>query len=338
MFKVNPKVYSSMFSLPAEIVDKGLKFATGEQIKVIICIFRNPEISVSDLAKKTNLSESEVKECVEYWVDAGVLDSEIKENSVKTEKQITPTENIKAPLPEIRYTQPTQEEINKILDKEKSVKSLFKEAEKILGSTLGYSMQCTLHAVVYRYGINPGVANCLLHFARSIKSTSQKDILKIAEYWSENGITDMDSADDYIQETDKALSVFRELAKNTGNDTSVPTFAVLEMFCEWLRWGYSIKEIEKAFEIMKDEKMTGRLVWKNITHMNGTIKNWRKSSMFTVEDIEKGTNKFNTKTQKGKKENKETSFDVERAEQKARENRKDFGTKKNKKRTRAKEA
>ena len=41
MFKVNPKVYASMFSLPTEIVDKGLKFANCEQIKVILCVFRN---------------------------------------------------------------------------------------------------------------------------------------------------------------------------------------------------------------------------------------------------------------------------------------------------------
>ena len=39
MFKVNPKVYASMFSLPTEIIDKGLKFASGEQIKVVLCVF-----------------------------------------------------------------------------------------------------------------------------------------------------------------------------------------------------------------------------------------------------------------------------------------------------------
>lgn len=338
MFKVNPKVYSSMFSLPTEIVDKGMKFATGEQIKVIICIFRSPEVTVEELMKKTNLSKSEVEECVEYWTDAGVLEAEKVPETVKTEKQIAPAEKVKMPLPEIRYTQPTQEEINKILKGRTSVKRLFLEAQEILGITIGYSMQCTIHAVVYRYGIKPDVANCLLYFAKSIDSTSQKDILKIAEYWAENGITDIQSADDYIEEAHKAMGVYRELAVRTGNDTSAPTFAVLELFCEWLRWGYTIEEIEKAFDIMKAEKMTGRLVWKNVSHMNGTIKNWRKADMFTVKDIEKGTNKFRTKSNKAEKLVKETSFDVERAGQKARENRKDFGTKKNKKRTRVKEA
>ncbi len=338
MFKVNPKVYASMFSLPTEIVDKGLKFASGEQIKVILCVFRNPEITIDELMRKTNLSKNEIEECIEYWKDNGILDTETKAETVKTEKQITQPEKVKMPLPEIRYVSPTQEEINKILKGRSSVKRLFLEVQEILGSTIGYSMQCTIHAVVYRYGIKPDVANCLLFFAKSIGSTSQDDILKIAKYWAENGITDLSSADEYIQETENALSVYFELAKRTNNDTSPPTFAVLELFCEWLRWGYTIDEIEKAFNIMKAEKLTGRLVWRNVTHMNGTIKNWRKAEMFTVADIEKGTKKFETKTSKKSEKQKETSFDIEKATEKSKENRKDFGTKKNKKRTRVKGA
>lgn len=338
MFKVNPKVYSSMFSLPTEIVDKGLKFASCEQIKVILCIFRNPDITTDELMKKTNLSRNEIDECIEYWKDNGVFETEKHTETVKTESQIAQPEKVKMPLPEIRYIQPTQEEINKILKGRSSIKCLFLEAQEILGVTIGYSMQCTIHAVVYRYGIKPDVANCLLYFAKSIDASSQDNILKIAKYWAENGITDIKSADDYIQETDKAMSVYRELATRTNNDASAPTFAVLELFCEWLRWGYGIEEIQKAFDIMKAEKLTGRLVWKNVTHMNGTIKNWRKQGIQTVSDIEKGTKKFETKSSKNQNKNKETSFDVEKATEKSKENRKDFGTKKNKKRTRVKGA
>ena len=100
----------------------------------------------------------------------------------------------------------------------------------------------------------------------------------------------------------------------------------------------TIEEINKAFDIMKAEKLTGRLVWKNVTHMNGTIKNWRKAEMYTVTDIEKGTKKFESKASKKANKDKETSFDVQKATEKSKENRKDFGTKKNKKRTRVKGA
>ena len=338
MFKISPKVYSSMFSLPTEIADKGLKFASGEQLKVIIAIFRNPEITMDEITKITNLSLGTVKECVEYWTDNKILQSEEIKAPVKTEKQIATPEKVKMPLPEIHFTNPNQAEIEKILRKNGAMKRLFNEAQEILGRTLGYSMQCTIYSVVYRYGITPDVANCLLYFAKSIDNTSQNDILKIAKYWAENGITDLTSADDYINETEKALTVFRELATRTNNDTSAPTFAVMEIFCEWLRWGYTINEIEKAFSIMKAEKQTGRLVWNNICHMNGTIKNWRKQGLSTLEDIEKGTKKFQSKSQKAKTETKETSFDVVKAEKDATENPKDFGMMKNKKRKRTKGA
>ena len=306
MFKIAPKVYSSMFSLPTEIADKGLKFASGEQLKVIIAIFRNPETNEEEISKVTNLSLSTVKECVEYWVDSGILQTEKAEATVKTEKQTNPVEKIKVPLPEIHFTNPTQDEIEKVLKKNGSMKRLFNEAQQILGRTFGFAMQSTIYSVVYRYGIKPDVANCLLHFAKSIDSTGHNDILKIAKYWAENGITNLSSADDYIRETEKSLALFKELAKRTNNDDSAPSFAVLELISEWIRWGYTIDEVEKAFNIMKNEKQTGRLVWVNMRHINGIIKKWHSAGMLTVEDIEKGTKKFETKAQKQIK-TKETS-------------------------------
>lgn len=331
MFKIAPKVYSSMFSIPAEIADKGLRFASGEQLKVIIAIFRNPESDEDAISKTTNLSLSTVKECVEYWVDSGILQTEKAEKSVKTEKQTNVAENIKTALPEIHFANPTQEEIEKVLKKNGSMKRLFNEAQLILGRTFGFAMQSTIYSVVYRYGIKPDVANCLLHFARSIDSTGHNDILKIAKYWAENGITTLSAADDYIRESEKSFALFKELAKRTNNDDSAPSFAILALISEWIRWGYTIDEVEKAFNIMKAEKQTGKLDWNNMRHINGIIKKWRSAGMLTVEDIEKGTKQFETKVQKASKP-KETSFDVQKAEQQSKTNRKDFGDMKNKKR------
>ena len=108
MFEISPKVYSSMFSLPTEIADRGLKFASGEQLKVIICIFRNPEITVEEITKFTNLSLGTVNECVEYWVANGILKDTKPQEIVKTESQVQKAEKVQMPLPEIAFTNPTQ--------------------------------------------------------------------------------------------------------------------------------------------------------------------------------------------------------------------------------------
>ncbi len=330
MCKINPDVYESMFSMPAQIADKGLKFANGEQLKVAICIFRHTNATVADIAERTNLSTATVKECMEYWENEGILLTAGDLPVVKTEKQNKFVEVSAKPLPQIRFTNPTQAEIDKIIKKNGSMKRLFNEAQEILGKTLGYTMQCTLYSVVNFYGITPDVVNYMLHFAKSIDAVSQDDIQKIAKYWAENGVTTLSAADDYIAETEKGIALFRELAKRTNNTEDAPTFAVLEMFCEWCRWGFTVDTVEKAFDIMKAEKETGRLVWRNICHMNGTLKKWRTAGTFTVEDIEKGTKKFQPKANRKNTEPKETSFDAELAEKMAMEATVDFGTLKNK--------
>lgn len=329
MFSVDPRVYASMFSIPSDVADRHLKFASGEQLKTIICIFRKPDITADEISKKTGLSRETVEECLEYWSDAGVLLSETREEPVATEsrnKGFFAEAPVK--LPDIHFVNPSQAEIEQILKSNGAMKRLFNEAQQILGKTLGYTMQCTVYSIVNFYGIKPDVANCLLHFARSMGYTSQNDIQKIAKYWAEHSITDLASADDYINETEKAKAFFLSLAERTNNDKTLPSYPILSMICEWIRWGYSVDEALKAFNIMKTEKQTGRLNWEAFRHMNGTIKNWRKAGMMTVEDIEKGTKKFGGK----KQEPRETSFDVELAERNAKENPEDFSIKKRKRR------
>ena len=327
MFKINTAVYSAMFSLPQSVADKGLKLVSGEQLKVIIAIFRNPDADVKALAEKTGLPEYAVKEAVEYWIGEGVLCADSASENPPAPPATAEKKEVR-PLPEIRFVNPTQQEIGEILESNSAMRRLFNEAQEILGKTVGYTMQCSIYSVVNFYGITPDVANCLLHFARSISCTSQSDIQKIAAYWSQNGITSLTAADDYIAETEKAVEFYRQLAKLTGNSEETPSFAILEMVAEWIRWGYSPEAVFKAYEIMKEEKQTGRLNWNAFRHINGTVKNWRARGAVTVEDIERGTEKF---ASKGKKAQKETSFNVELAEKNARENPKDFGSMKNRK-------
>ena len=333
MFNIDSKVYSSMFGMPTDVADKCLKFANGEQLKVVIAIFRNPDLKITDIADKTSLPLDTVNECVEFWEDMGILKPSEKV-PFKTEKEAHPKmETQKAPLMEIHFVNPTQKEINEILEQNGAMKRLFNEAQEILGKTIGYNMQCVLYSIVNYYGITPDVANCLLYFARSVNCTSQNDIQKIAKFWAENNITDILSADEYITEATKANELFYLLAEKTNNSASTPSFSILEIIAEWIRWGYNIDTILKAYQITKEEKQTGKLNWNNFRHMNGIIKRWRSSNIYTLEDIEKGTKKFTTKSQSNKNNGKETSFDVDLAEENARSGNLDLINKKGRKRS-----
>ena len=82
MYSADVKFFASSFSVPAKIADEMLKLCSGEQLKVILCILRNPEIEAEEIARITGLSLSEVEECAEYWADSGIIISETVEPNV----------------------------------------------------------------------------------------------------------------------------------------------------------------------------------------------------------------------------------------------------------------
>lgn len=335
MYSADVKFFASSFSVPAKIADEMLKLCSGEQLKVILCILRNPEIEAEEIARITGLSLFEVEECAEYWADAGIIVSETKEpNAVVSEKDSEEmTANVSVPKI-VPLLKPTQQEIDLALEKSRSLRNLFNEAQQILGKTYGYTMQSLLYNIVYYYGLSQDVANLLLNFAKNADTCSQQELLKIAKYWSENGITDCAAADDYIQTAAKGRRLFSELAALTGNADSSPTFAQYELLGKWILWGFDAECVAKAHGIMKAEKETGSLNYRNFQYMDKVLKKWHESGLHTVGEIESAGVSASPQTKKPKP-NKETSFDIELAKEKARDITRDIGNKKKKKRRRA---
>ena len=334
MYSADVKFFASSFSVPAKIADEMLKLCSGEQLKVILCILRNPEIEAEEIARITGLSLSEVEECAEYWADSGIIISEtVEPNVVVSEKDNEEmTANVAAPKI-IPLLKPTQQEIDAALEKSRSLRNLFNEAQQILGKTYGYTMQSLLYNIVYYYGLSQDVANLLLIFAKNAATCSQQELLKIAKYWSENGITDCSAADDYIHKATKGRKLFSELADLTGNADTAPTFAQYEMLCKWILWGFDAEAVAKAHGIMKADKETGTLNYRNFQYMDKVLKNWHEAGLHTVSEIEAAPG--NTVEQKKKpKQKKETSFDIELVKEKSRDRTRDIGSKKNKKRKR----
>lgn len=333
MYSVDVKLFASSFSVPAKIADEMLKQCSGDQLKVLLCILRNPEIEAQNIAEKTGLLTETVLECADYWVDAGiVLTDEAEINSLTSEKD---NEEMTAPVtaPKIvPLLKPTRQEIETALQKSRSLRNLFNEAQEILGEAYGYAVQSVLYNVVFYYGLPQDVANLLVTFAKYAGTTSHEDLLKIAKSWSDNGIKNCSDANDYIDKATKAKKLFSELAALTNNADGLPTFAQYEYLYKWLSWGFKADALAKAHEIMKAEKETGTLNYRNFQYMDKVLKKWHEAGLHTVSEIE--TMPAPVQTKEKKKPKKETSFDIELAKEKSRDRTRDIGTMKNQKRKR----
>lgn len=334
MYSADVKLYASAFSVPSKIADEMLERCSGEQLKVILCILRNPEIDDGQIAEKTGLSSETVAECADYWIDAGILVSDNKDlgafSSEKDNEEMTKLVSAPKIMPLLK---PSQEEIDIALEKSRSLRNLFNEAQQILGKTYGYTTQCMLYNIVYYFGLSQDVANLLLHFAKYADTCSQNEILNIARNWSENGITDCSAANDYINKATKGRKLFSELAALTGNADTSPTFAQYEFLCKWISWGFDAEAVAKAHKIMKDAKETGTLNYRNFQYMDKKLRIWHEAGVHTAEEIEAAPN-ITLEPRKKPKPKKETSFDIELVKEKSRDRTRDIGNKKNKKRKR----
>ena len=77
-YSVNTTLFSSIFAVPTDIVDKHIRLANGDQLKVLLWILRNnhnaPDIKAMCAALKMN--ESDAADYLQYWVLTGVLNSD----------------------------------------------------------------------------------------------------------------------------------------------------------------------------------------------------------------------------------------------------------------------
>ena len=83
-YYINPAEMSSMFAVPASVVEKHLRLASAEQLKVLLWFLKNPACGsdISAAADALHLDTATFSDALLYWYDRGVLtktDEPVKE-------------------------------------------------------------------------------------------------------------------------------------------------------------------------------------------------------------------------------------------------------------------
>ena len=84
-YTVKKKIRGGVFEIPEIIADKHLKFASGDQIKVLLYVLRHTEKSVNAhaVAKFLKMDENDVEDCLQYWVLTNILEDEELASRIK---------------------------------------------------------------------------------------------------------------------------------------------------------------------------------------------------------------------------------------------------------------
>lgn len=334
MYKCNPECYGAMFAIPASVADQYLAEASGNSLKALLLIFRNPggAVSVSALSEKLSLSADEILLALDYWVKKGVLlftdDAGNVKYVPKAERQPQPEESaakkaaadVHASDPVQKRTsfspaasefpKPTMEQIAARIQEDKTVRSLLTEAQSILGRTIGLDMQSTLLTLFDTYGLHKEVILTLVHYLSANGKGSASSLLRIGKIWAEREINTLDDANEYIQNDTQVQRLFAEFRTATGLSTPRPTQKQSEYLLAWTEMGMPLELLVKAYE--ETAERTGK---PSFAYMDKILKNWHNAGLHSAESVDTAKQKA-AQTRKIAADN-DTSYDLEKALKKA---------------------
>lgn len=290
MYSINPQLWTSIFAVPSEIVDKHIKLAGALQIKALLWIIRHngEEFDENDIAKAVGYSADDVKDALQYWIQNSVLSVDGKvihqeETEIKTEVAEKPKKKKESKL--LVYSQeqrPTNDQIAARCDESEEIKFLFNETQVKLGRTIGYDSMSNLLMLHDHYGLPVEVILMLVEYCKSVHKTSMSYITTVGRDWAEKEIDTLEKADEMIESLSRKNETWKQLCSLTGISNSVPTKKQIEYLDVWQNeWKMSLDMMHLAYEEMANH--TTKL---SFPYMNKVLQNWYENSITTPEAVE----------------------------------------------------
>ncbi len=315
-YSVNPSFFKSIFAVPTDIVDKHIRLANGDQLKVLLWILRNstdnPDINEMCTALKMNPSDA--ADYLQYWVLMGVL-SENGETvipspaPVETKKEEKPTEAKKVEIAPVTPSKPSSREILERIEESPEIGHLFNEAQKLLGKTIGYDGQCTLLLLHDHYGLPTEVLFMMIDYCVSIGKSNYAYLEAVGKDWGTREIDTLEKAAEQIATLKNANAVWKEFSKNAGITNPRPTVKQTEYLRRWsTEWNFSITMIILAYEEMANH--TSKL---SMGYIDKILASWHEKGLKTPSDVENASKEQKDKSPASKTgSGQDASYDLDK--------------------------
>ena len=332
--KINLGMWNSIFAVPSQIVDEGLKFSDGVKLKVLLFILRNSgrELTEEEISRATGVNVTDVPEAIDYWVSLGVFQKNnnelLPQNNSDNEIKSTPVindnskfenkQNSEIELNDVKTTETEPQKQNFVVSRlqkpdyiftaqrlavDEELKILVDEAQTALGKVLSNSDISTLLMLKDTCGLPLDVILMLIHYCISIDKGNIRTIEKIGAEWANDGIFSVEDADNKIKQIKQSTTNF-SIVKSVFGLVNVgsPTKKQLEFSDRWIsEWKFSPEMLRFAYERCVDSK--GEM---KFSYIDGILKRWYSNNIKSQEDLESFGNAPKKKTGKRK-----ASYDIE---------------------------
>ncbi|MEG1614144.1 MAG: DnaD domain protein [Oscillospiraceae bacterium] len=330
-YRVSPSAWSNAFAVPAQIVDKHIKIASGQQLKVFLWLLRHSadEPDISKLAKGVGMTEADVCDNMQYWIEAGLAiqdgqgsapakvqkaedSKEVKEPKAELEPQSDKKQLLS--LPDIT---PTHEQVAKRVMESPELKYLYLEAQAKLGKTIGYDTQAKLLMIHDHYGLPVEIILTIIEYAVLQGKPSMAYISKVGKDWGEREINTLEKADELLKSLCEDEKRWRKFCSMFSVDPPKHTEKRNELLKKWnQQLGFSLEMIYLAYE-----ETLNNINKVNFTYTDSILQNWSTQKVKTPADIAETKDERSKKFADKKQTNtggSSASYDLNKFREKAR--------------------
>lgn len=326
-YSLNAGEWNSVFAVPSSVVDKYIKLAGGNSLKLLLFLLRHGGEHFTDSQLKEALGfrrEGELEDAASFWVQRGIIRAD--NGSLTAAADDIP---IQETLPEVEtpQTQPVQPtaasssikvgsdsgaaiytsyDIAQRINSDPAIQFLFSEAQTFYGRLLRQPESRTILMLVDHYGLPAEVSAMLLKYCFKIGKTSPGYIQSVAQTWADDGISSVAEADALLTKLEKRFTIEEKLreAMELKTKFSQKQLAFIRTWSE--DWGFSLDMILMAYEITLDN--TGAM---SFSYTNKILENWKAAGVFTKQAAEQeSASRKSAKSTSKPKSDSNSSLDV----------------------------
>ena len=280
-YRINPTVFSAVFTVPTAVADNHLKLARGEHIKVLLYIMRNmtAPIEPNVIAEATGITEYDVKEALVYWEDAGILSCDYP---VAQNTEIKPKMTAKA-------EKPTRNDVALRGAEDEKISYLLRETQLRLGRNLKSNEASTLVWLYDDEGLDVSLILMIVQYAAAHNKANIRFIESTAVDWINKGIADVAAADNELNLLAMGEQAWKIVSSAFGLERRKPSKKETDLSLLWVNdWKMSKQMLERAYEECVNTKSKF-----SFAYTAKIIESWHEKGYKTPEDIEKKVDEKN---------------------------------------------
>ncbi len=278
-YYINPSSFSAVFTVPSAVVDRYLKFAKAEHIKVLLYILRNmaEDFSPEDIAENTDVSMYDVKEALLYWADTGLLvEKEMPVKASVNERKTAVKQNIK----------PSRNDVAKRGNEDPKIRYLLREAQLKLGRNLKSNESSTLVWLYDDEGLDVSLILLIIQYAVQHNKANIRFIESVAVDWINKGVDNLALADEELRKMALSQQAWSIVSKAFGLENRKPSKKETELSLKWIdEWKISSEMLNAAYEACVDAKSKF-----SFAYVAKIIESWHQKGYKTPSDIEEKPN------------------------------------------------